>query len=76
MRRHGRPALALRAGKTYTLSSCQEDNIGMMPRAAAAVFSHIAADPSHHYIFFMSYIEIYMELLQARMHPLPLWSRI
>jgi hypothetical protein len=58
--------LARRAGKTYTLSSCQKDNIGMMPRAAAAVFAHIAGDPSHHYSVCMSYIQIYRELLQAR----------
>ena len=54
------------AGKTYTLSSIQPDAIGMMPRAAAEVFARIAADVTHHHTVFMSYIQIYMELLQVR----------
>ena len=53
------------AGKTFTLSSIQPDAIGMMPRAAAEVFNAVAADPLHEYAVFMSYIQIYMELIQA-----------
>ncbi len=56
------------AGKTYTLSSIQPDAIGMMPRAAAEVFSDIANDAVHEYSVTMSYIQIYMELIQARRH--------
>jgi len=29
------------AGKTYSLSSIAADSIGMIPRAAAEIFSHI-----------------------------------
>ncbi len=54
------------AGKTYTLSSVAPDNIGMMPRAAAAIFSEIEHDSSNVYTVVMSYIQIYMELLQVR----------
>ena len=54
------------AGKTYTLSSIQPDAIGMMPRAAAEVFSDIANDAVHEYSVTMSYIQIYMELIQVR----------
>jgi len=53
------------AGKTYTLSSIQPDAIGMMPRAAAEIFSDIANDPVHEYSVMMSYIQIYMELIQV-----------
>ena len=41
----------------------------MMPRAASEVFQRIEGDASHHHTVFLSYIQIYMELLQARMHP-------
>ena len=53
------------AGKTFTLSSIQPDAIGMMPRAAAEVFNAVLADPLHEYAVFMSYIQIYMELIQV-----------
>lgn len=53
------------AGKTYTLSSIQPEAIGMIPRAAAEVFAHIAADALNEYTVFMSYIQIYMEMIQA-----------
>lgn len=59
------------AGKTYTLSSVAPDQIGMMPRAAATVFSEIAHDNSHSYTVTMSYIQIYMELLQVCCLSLP-----
>ena len=54
------------AGKTFTLSSLQPDNIGMMPRAAAAIFNEIRADALHHYTVHMSYMQIYMEMIQVR----------
>ena len=55
------------AGKTYTLSSVTSaENIGMMPRAASNLFNEIAADPSHTYNVVMSYVQIYMELIQVR----------
>ncbi|BDA45755.1 probable Kinesin heavy chain at N-terminal half [Coccomyxa sp. Obi] len=57
------------AGKTYTLSSVAPDNIGMMPRAAAAIFSEIEHDSSNVYTVVMSYIQIYMELLQDLLQP-------
>ncbi len=53
------------AGKTYSLSSIQPDNIGMMPRAASELFAHIGRDAHHMYVVTMSYIQIYMEMLQA-----------
>ncbi|EIE22665.1 kinesin-domain-containing protein [Coccomyxa subellipsoidea C-169] len=57
------------AGKTYTLSSIAPDAIGMMPRAASVVFSEIAGDPDNTYTVVMSYIQIYMELLQDLLQP-------
>jgi len=53
------------AGKTYTLSSRDPNAIGMMPRAAAAIFSAIEHDQSHSYTVMMSYIQLYMELVQV-----------
>lgn len=57
------------AGKTHTLSSIQPDNIGMMPRAAAEVFVQANSDPSHDYVVLMSYVQIYMELIQDLLRP-------
>ncbi len=59
------------AGKTFTLGSLEPDNIGMMPRAAAAIFSGIKGDVSNHYTVHMSYIQIYMELIQVPVHCFP-----
>lgn len=53
------------AGKTYTLSSIQPEAIGMIPRAASEVFAHTAADALNEYTVFMSYIQIYMEMIQV-----------
>ena len=53
------------AGKTFTLSSIKPDAIGMIPRAAAEVFAAIAADPAHEYSVALSYVQIYMELIQV-----------
>lgn len=60
-----RPAGQTGAGKTHTLSSIKPDAIGMIPRAAAEVFSAIAADPGHEYSVALSYVQIYMELIQV-----------
>ena len=38
----------------------------MMPRAVAELFAHAERDRSHHYSFTMSYVQIYMELIQVR----------
>ncbi len=54
------------AGKTYTLSSIQPEAIGMIPRAAAEIFAHISTDVLNEYTVFMSYIQIYMEMIQVR----------
>ncbi len=53
------------AGKTYTLSSIQPEAIGMIPRAAAEIFAHISTDVLNEYTVFMSYIQIYMEIIQV-----------
>lgn len=37
----------------------------MMPRAAANLFNEIHADSSHTYNVVMSYVQIYMELIQV-----------
>ena len=54
------------AGKTYTLSSIQPEAIGMIPRAAAEIFAYISTDVLNEYTVFMSYIQIYMEMIQVR----------
>ncbi len=55
------------AGKTFSLSSIAADAIGMIPRAAAEIFSHIEGDPTHEYTVYMSYVQLYMELIQVGM---------
>ena len=60
-----RLAASAGAGKTYSLSSIQPNNIGMMPRAAAELFTHIGRDVGHMYTVTMSYVQIYMEMLQV-----------
>lgn len=57
------------AGKTFTLSSIKPDAIGMVPRAAAEIFSSMATDKSHEYTIYLSYIQIYMELIQVDLSP-------
>ena len=56
------------AGKTYTLSSIQPEAIGMIPRAAAEIFAHISTDVLNEYTVFMSYIQIYMEMIQVMLN--------
>lgn len=53
------------AGKTYTLSSIAADAIGMIPRVAAEIFSHVEGDSAHEYSVYMSYVQLYMELIQV-----------
>ncbi len=53
------------AGKTHTLSDVTPKNLGMMPRAAADIFRKIRADKLHDHVVTMSYIQIYMELIQV-----------
>ncbi|KAI7845289.1 hypothetical protein COHA_001132 [Chlorella ohadii] len=57
------------AGKTYSLSSIAADAIGMIPRAAAEIFSHIEQDKVHEYTVYMSYVQLYMELIQDLLRP-------
>lgn len=57
------------AGKTYSLSSIAADAIGMIPRAAAEVFSHVEQDQGHEYTVYMSYVQLYMELIQVGTWP-------
>lgn len=53
------------AGKTYSLSSIAADAIGMIPRAAAEIFAHVEQDAGHEYTVYMSYVQLYMELIQV-----------
>ena len=57
------------AGKTYTLGNTAPDAIGMIPRAAAELFAAAEADADHTYRVAMSYIQIYMELIQDLLNP-------
>ncbi|KAG1668504.1 hypothetical protein FOA52_012098, partial [Chlamydomonas sp. UWO 241] len=57
------------AGKTYTLGNNEPHAIGMIPRCAAEIFAKAKADPFHAYSVSMSYIQIYMELLQDLLQP-------
>ncbi|KAG2485040.1 hypothetical protein HYH03_016243 [Edaphochlamys debaryana] len=57
------------AGKTYTLGNTAPDAIGMIPRAAAELFAAAGRDPSHTYRITMSYIQIYMEMIQDLLNP-------
>ncbi|GAX79215.1 hypothetical protein CEUSTIGMA_g6655.t1 [Chlamydomonas eustigma] len=57
------------AGKTYTLGNTEPDAIGMIPRAVAEVFKKAQEDPFHSYAVSMSYIQIYMELIQDLLSP-------
>ena len=41
----------------------------MMPRAAAELFTHIGRDAGHMYTVTMSYVQIYMEMLQVGCDP-------
>ncbi|GFH09761.1 kinesin motor domain-containing protein, partial [Haematococcus lacustris] len=43
--------------------------IGVIPRCVAEIFKKAAADPFHAYAVSMSYIQIYMELIQDLLHP-------
>jgi hypothetical protein len=54
------------AGKTFSLSSIGPDSIGMIPRAAAEIFTRIEGDASHEYTVYMSYVQLYMELIQVK----------
>lgn len=57
------------AGKTYTLSSTQPGQLGIIPRASAEVFTMASADELHDYRVSMSYIQIYMEMIQDLLRP-------
>ena len=57
------------AGKTHTLSSISEHNIGVIPRAVAEIFQRSASDFSSTYTIHMSYVQLYMEMLQDLLNP-------
>eukprot|EP01018_Ginkgo_biloba_P025344 Gb_35282 [translate_table: standard] len=63
------------AGKTYTLSAMVIDKYGvqtaegMVPRSAADIFARVAEDKDHEYHVSMSYIQIYMEIIQDLLRP-------
>ncbi len=57
------------AGKTYTLGNTEPSCIGMIPRAVAEVFKKAREDPFHNYAVSISYIQIYMELIQDLLRP-------
>lgn len=55
------------AGKTHTLSCVKPDTIGAVPRAIAEVFKGISKDGPATHTILMSYVQIYMELIQVRL---------
>lgn len=57
------------AGKTYTLASMETDNVGMTPRALADIFNKAAVDVVHSYKVFISYVQIYMEVIKDLLLP-------
>ncbi|KAL6760128.1 P-loop containing nucleoside triphosphate hydrolase protein [Haematococcus lacustris] len=57
------------AGKTHSLMNIEPQAIGVIPRCVAEIFKKAAADPFHAYAVSMSYIQIYMELIQDLLHP-------
>jgi hypothetical protein len=57
------------AGKTYTLANMEADHVGMIPRALADVFNKAAADVVHSYKVYMSYVQIYMEVIKDLLLP-------
>lgn len=52
------------AGKTFTLANMDPKAVGMMPRAMADIFNHAATDVTHTYRIYMSYVQIYMEIIK------------
>eukprot|EP00892_Ulva_mutabilis_P006829 jgi/Ulvmu1/4518/UM002_0244.1 len=57
------------AGKTYTLSNMEPDAIGMTPRALADIFNKSAIDVVNETRVFMSYCQIYMEVIKDLLMP-------
>jgi kinesin family protein 5 len=57
------------AGKTYTLANMEADHVGMIPRALADIFNKAAADVVHSYRVYMSYVQIYMEVIKDLLLP-------
>jgi Kinesin motor domain len=57
------------AGKTYTLASMEADNVGMTPRALADIFNKAAVDVMHSYKVWISYVQIYMEVIKDLLLP-------
>lgn len=57
------------AGKTHTLSSVAPETIGAVPRAAAEVFAGVQRGGEDVHAVYMSYVQIYMELIQDLLAP-------
>ncbi|EFJ28839.1 hypothetical protein SELMODRAFT_92509, partial [Selaginella moellendorffii] len=63
------------AGKTYTLSDMVFDDVGsfhstgIIPRSAADIYIRAERDKDHEYRISMSYIQIYMEMIQDLLRP-------
>ncbi|KAJ7563829.1 hypothetical protein O6H91_03G127400 [Diphasiastrum complanatum] len=63
------------AGKTFTLSDIVTDELvgttveGIIPRSAADIFLKAETDKDHEYHVSMSYIQIYMEMIQDLLRP-------
>ncbi|KAF5832695.1 hypothetical protein DUNSADRAFT_11339 [Dunaliella salina] len=57
------------AGKSYTISNVDPKAIGMNTRCVAEIFYQASLDPSHTYTVSMSYIQVYMEMIQDLLHP-------
>lgn len=57
------------AGKTYTLGNTEPQAIGMIPRCVGEIFNKATHDNFYNYKITMSYIQIYMELIQDLLRP-------
>lgn len=57
------------AGKTYTLANMDPEAIGMTPRALADIFNKASQDVVNAYNVFMSYVQIYMEVIKDLLMP-------
>eukprot|EP00898_Chlorokybus_atmophyticus_P004213 jgi/Chlat1/4793/Chrsp31S04781 len=57
------------AGKTYTLASAYSAQVGIIPRATAEIFVAAKADWEYDFRVMMSYVQIYMEMLQDLLRP-------
>jgi hypothetical protein len=57
------------AGKTHTLGNARAGSIGIIPRAAAEIFSAVESDSNNRYDITLSYLQIYCEQIQDLLRP-------